>query len=197
MQGQALTLPLEANNISLARNLKEGPLDAFYRELVEDSCTTPTIAVAFPAAYVHLPQLPQLPIIQGQLVETKAAHVLESKARKPRRKRRKKSPGAPRHPSSAFLYFSRENGELAHSPENFNPDEHWMTTLSRIWKHMSEEDKKPYLDKCAADKARYARELAEYHQSKKVPSVCHLKTPSSARVGRKRRSTSVDATQRC
>eukprot|EP00469_Lotharella_globosa_P018123 CAMPEP_0167817610 /NCGR_PEP_ID=MMETSP0112_2-20121227/4296_1 /TAXON_ID=91324 /ORGANISM="Lotharella globosa, Strain CCCM811" /LENGTH=192 /DNA_ID=CAMNT_0007717405 /DNA_START=15 /DNA_END=593 /DNA_ORIENTATION=- len=130
--------------------------------------------VGAPVLFVPVPvilEVPPEPCVprpesKTSVSESSSETVAKVPKKRRRRKRRKKSPGAPKHPSSAFLFFSRANGALAYQPENFNEHEHWMTTLSRIWKDMPGEEKKPYVDLCAKDKERYAEEMKTYQRNK-------------------------------
>ncbi|KAG5459471.1 MAG: hypothetical protein BJ554DRAFT_122, partial [Olpidium bornovanus] len=79
------------------------------------------------------------------------------------RKRKKKDPNAPKHPRSAFLfYLSDTRAEVAaRCPEGTK-----MQSVTRfvadMWKGMTEEQKRPWLEVSDADKRRYAEEMDAY-----------------------------------
>ena len=77
-------------------------------------------------------------------------------------KRKKKDPNAPKRATSSYFFFASDVREEVKAA---NPGAS-ITDISKLigerWKAMSEDDKKPYTDKAEADKARYAREMADY-----------------------------------
>ncbi|GAN07545.1 non-histone chromosomal protein 6 [Mucor ambiguus] len=76
------------------------------------------------------------------------------------KKRGKKDPNAPKRGLSAYMFFSQD--KRAQVKEE-NPEASFGTLgklLGEKWKAMSDEEKKPYVDKAEADKKRYEDEKA-------------------------------------
>lgn len=78
-------------------------------------------------------------------------------------RKKKKDPNAPKRGMSAYLFFCSEHrADLAGK----NP-ELKMTDIAKLlaqkWKETSDEDKKPFNEKAAADKARYQQEMEAYN----------------------------------
>jgi hypothetical protein len=84
------------------------------------------------------------------------------KRKKERRERKKRDPREPKPCASAFVFFSRhhrgvlkaENSELSFGDLG--------KTVGLLWKAATPEDKQPFEEMAALDKARYAREKADY-----------------------------------
>jgi hypothetical protein len=79
---------------------------------------------------------------------------------KKRRTRTKKDPSAPKRGLSAYMFFSQEHRKLV---QGEHPDASFGEIgkiLGDKWKHMSERDKKPYVEKAEIDKKRYESEKA-------------------------------------
>ncbi|GMH80298.1 hypothetical protein TL16_g08490, partial [Triparma laevis f. inornata] len=71
-------------------------------------------------------------------------------------------PNAPKRAQTSFLIFS--NANRAKIKEE-NPDIAFgavATKLSEMWKACTEDDKIPYEEKAAEDKARYQKEMESY-----------------------------------
>jgi structure-specific recognition protein 1 len=70
----------------------------------------------------------------------------------------KKDKSGPKHPKSAYIYFSMEKGEAMRKENPTLKMTDTSKVVSEMWKALSAEAKKPFEDKAAADKARYTRE---------------------------------------
>ncbi|RPD60815.1 hypothetical protein L226DRAFT_533002 [Lentinus tigrinus ALCF2SS1-7] len=88
------------------------------------------------------------------------------KAEKAPRGKGKKDPKAPKRALSAYMFFSQDWRERIKAE---NPDAGFGEIgklLGAKWKELDDEEKKPYLDQAAADKARAEKEKDEYDGKK-------------------------------
>ncbi|KAI0370908.1 hypothetical protein BV20DRAFT_943006 [Pilatotrama ljubarskyi] len=75
----------------------------------------------------------------------------------------KKDPKAPKRALSAYMFFSQDWRERIKAE---NPDAGFGEIgklLGAKWKELDEEEKKPYIDQAAADKARAEQEKSDYN----------------------------------
>ncbi|KAJ3430225.1 high mobility group protein dsp1 [Anaeramoeba flamelloides] len=82
--------------------------------------------------------------------------------KKKNKKRKKKDPNAPKGKRSAYNFYSSASREKL---KEKNPDLKFgdlATIISKEWREMSEEQKKPYQKQSDEDKERYEREMKEY-----------------------------------
>jgi hypothetical protein len=98
-----------------------------------------------------------------------AAYGGEESIRK--KKRAKKDPNAPKRALSAFFFFSNEK-----RPEVQGRHPEWKVgqvaqELGRMWKALTEEEKKVYEDRANNDKQRYAEEMRSYKNQPPLPAV--------------------------
>jgi len=85
-----------------------------------------------------------------------------------RQNRKPKDPNLPKHPRSAWLYFTIE---LRPRRSEQNPEKSMTeltTMLSKEWKAMGPPKKKKYEDMAKKDKDRYEREKKQYLKKKEV-----------------------------
>ncbi|KAG7447230.1 hypothetical protein ARMGADRAFT_1013171 [Armillaria gallica] len=97
---------------------------------------------------------------------TKPKRKAAEKAEKAPRKA-KKDPKAPKRALSAYMFFSQDWRERI---KNENPDAGFGEVgklLGAKWKELDDEEKKPYVDLAAKDKARAEDEKAAYDGGKK------------------------------
>lgn len=93
----------------------------------------------------------------------------ESPVTKPKRIRKKKKPKdalAPKFALSGYNFFMRE---VRPSVLERNPDDNIQEITKKValeWGSLSEEQKRPYLDRAEEEKKRYAREMDEYKKMK-------------------------------
>ena len=83
-------------------------------------------------------------------------------------KRAKKDKDAPKRALSAFFFYNQERRETLkkEKPELNNKD--IIKTMSTEWNALSDEKKKPYMEKAEADKKRYEAEKKAYDEKKKA-----------------------------
>ncbi|KAG0165867.1 Non-histone chromosomal protein 6 [Apophysomyces sp. BC1034] len=77
-----------------------------------------------------------------------------------KKKKRAKDPNAPKRGLSAYMFFSQDNRQKV---KEENQDATFGTIgkiLGEKWKNMSDEEKKPYVEKAKVDKERYESEKA-------------------------------------
>ncbi|KAI8149163.1 high mobility group box domain-containing protein [Fennellomyces sp. T-0311] len=78
-----------------------------------------------------------------------------------KKKRGKKDPNAPKRGLSAYMFFSQETRTKV---QQENPDAAFGQIgkiLGDKWKNMTDEEKKPYVEKAQEDKKRYEAEKAK------------------------------------
>ncbi|KAL1973898.1 hypothetical protein VTN31DRAFT_5458 [Thermomyces dupontii] len=76
--------------------------------------------------------------------------------------KRKKDPNAPKRGLSAYMFFANENRERVREENPGIAFGALGRKLGEMWKNLSDEERKPYEDKAAADKKRYEDEKAQY-----------------------------------
>ncbi|CAG8481904.1 8638_t:CDS:10 [Ambispora gerdemannii] len=84
-----------------------------------------------------------------------------------RKKKRTRHPTAPKHPMSGFLFYAsdmRPSITEQHPGSTVGPI---SKIIAAEWRKLTSEEKQPWEQKAAADKARYAREMEAYLQSQK------------------------------
>ncbi|KAI0744791.1 high mobility group box domain-containing protein, partial [Earliella scabrosa] len=103
----------------------------------------------------------------------------EKAEKAPKGKKGGKDPKAPKRALSAYMFFSQDWRERIKAE---NPDAGFGEIgklLGAKWKELDEEEKKPYLDQAAADKARAEQEKNEYdvRNLQSTPSAPHSSPP--------------------
>ena len=85
-----------------------------------------------------------------------------------KQKRAKKDKDAPKRALSAFFFYNQERRETLkkEKPDLNNKD--IIRTMSAEWNALSDEKKKPYIEKAEADKKRYEAEKKAYDEKKKA-----------------------------
>jgi len=86
-----------------------------------------------------------------------------SREKKPKKKKRKKDPNAPKMPINAFLFWTKENRNKVKEQHPDVEGKDVTKLCGKLWKALSEEDKKPYVEKYEKDLARYKKELEDYN----------------------------------
>jgi len=85
-----------------------------------------------------------------------------AKKKKPAKKKTKRDPNAPKKPSTAYMYFlSEKRPEYKEKYEGMSLIE-LLRKIANEWKQLSDEEKKPYVDKHLEDKKRYEKEMKNY-----------------------------------
>ncbi|KAF8235869.1 hypothetical protein L208DRAFT_1254726 [Tricholoma matsutake] len=93
---------------------------------------------------------------------TKPKRKAAEKAEKAPRAKSKKDPKAPKRALSAYMFFSQDWRERIKTE---NPDAGFGEVgklLGAKWKELDDEEKKPYVEQAAQDKARAEEEKAAY-----------------------------------
>ncbi|XP_022762442.1 high mobility group B protein 7-like [Durio zibethinus] len=100
--------------------------------------------------------------VKKKTAERKKRSSTESSPRKLKKLKKGKDPNAPKRPPTAFFLFM---DDFRKSYKEANPDAKGVTGVAKEggekWKSMSEEEKKPYIDKAAELKAEYEKALEE------------------------------------
>ncbi|KAI7907098.1 high mobility group box domain-containing protein [Cokeromyces recurvatus] len=77
-----------------------------------------------------------------------------------KKRRSKKDPSAPKRGLSAYMFFSQENRAKVKEENPTATFGQLGKLLGEKWKAMSDEEKKPYIEKAEKDKERYEKEKA-------------------------------------
>ena len=85
-----------------------------------------------------------------------------------KQKRAKKDKDAPKRALSAFFFYNQERRVTLkkEKPDLSNKD--IIRTMSAEWNALTDEKKKPYIEKAEADKKRYEAEKKAYDEKKKA-----------------------------
>ena len=85
-----------------------------------------------------------------------------------RQKKAKKDKDAPKRAISAFFFYNQERRETLKKEKPELDNKEIIKTMSAEWNALSDEKKKPYIDKAEADKKRYEAEKKAYDAKKKL-----------------------------
>ncbi|XVE92953.1 hypothetical protein REPUB_Repub01dG0148500 [Reevesia pubescens] len=100
--------------------------------------------------------------VKKKPAERKKPSSTEPNPKRLKKLKKGKDPNAPKRPSTAFFLFL---DDFRKSYKEANPDAKGVTRVAKEggekWKSMSEEEKKPYVDKAAELKAEYQKALEE------------------------------------
>ncbi|XP_008802830.1 high mobility group B protein 7-like [Phoenix dactylifera] len=97
--------------------------------------------------------------------ERKRAASSDQKERKGKKGKKFKDPTAPKRPPTAFFLFM---DDFRKSYKEAHPDSKSVSMVAKDggekWRSMSDEEKKPYVDKAAELKAEYEKEVAKLNE---------------------------------
>jgi hypothetical protein len=83
-------------------------------------------------------------------------------------KKKKKDPNAPKHPTSAYLFFCLENrASIKTKMPTDVTQKDLLTEVGRQWKEIPDKKKEKYSKLASNDKERYAKEMEAYNASRK------------------------------
>eukprot|EP00127_Corallochytrium_limacisporum_P004249 Clim_evm194s157 gene=Clim_evmTU194s157 len=80
--------------------------------------------------------------------------------------KRKKDPNAPKRAMSAFMYYANDVRAVLRQKHPDLKITQIAQMIGEQWQNMNEKQRKTYVEKAAADKARYDKERAAYVKSK-------------------------------
>eukprot|EP00798_Chlamydomonas_sp_ICE-L_P004607 gene4607-14800_t len=80
---------------------------------------------------------------------------------KARRVKKEKDPNAPKKPLSGYMFFCKDNREAVKEKDSSLKITEIASELGRMWKALTDEEKKPYQEQAEKDKVRYAKEKGE------------------------------------
>lgn len=80
----------------------------------------------------------------------------------------KKDKNAPKRAISAFFFYNQERRESLKKEQPNLSNKEIISTMSREWNDLTEEKRKPYIQKAENDKKRYLKEKEEYDKKKKT-----------------------------
>ena len=84
-----------------------------------------------------------------------------------RTKKAKKDKDAPKRAISAFFFYNKERREKLKKEQPNLDNKEIIKTMSAEWNKLSDDQKKPYVQKAEADKKRYEAEKKAYDAKKK------------------------------
>ena len=82
-------------------------------------------------------------------------------------KKTKKDKDAPKRAISAFFFYNKERREKLKKEQPNLDNKEIIKTMSAEWNKLSDDKKKPYIQKAEADKKRYEAEKKAYDAKKK------------------------------
>lgn len=86
---------------------------------------------------------------------------------KNKKTKKTKDPNAPKHPTSAYLYFCNENrASIKSKMVESTTQKELLTEIGRQWKELSDKKKEKYNKLGTKDKERYAKEMKAYNAKK-------------------------------
>ena len=85
---------------------------------------------------------------------------------KNKRSKGMKDTDAPKRAISAFFFYNKERRETLKKEQPNLDNKQIIATMSKEWNELSEEKKKPYVEKAEADKKRYEEEKKKYDAKK-------------------------------
>ena len=88
------------------------------------------------------------------------------KTKKDKKTKAKKDKDAPERAISAFFFYNKERRETLKKEQPNLDNKQIISTMSKEWNELSEEKKKPYIEKAEADKKRYEEEKKKYDAMK-------------------------------
>ena len=88
------------------------------------------------------------------------------KTKKDKKTKAKKDKDAPKRAISAFFFYNKERRETLKKEQPNLENKQIIATMSKEWNELSEEKKKPYIEKAEADKKRYEEEKKKYDAMK-------------------------------
>ncbi|KAJ2553546.1 Non-histone chromosomal protein 6 [Coemansia sp. RSA 1933] len=91
-----------------------------------------------------------------------AAKANTGRVKKTKVEKHKKDPNAPKRALSAYMFFSQANRASVQEANEGVSFGQIGKLLGAKWKEMSEKEKEPYTKKADNDKARYAKDKAEW-----------------------------------
>ncbi|ESS31807.1 HMG (high mobility group) box domain-containing protein [Toxoplasma gondii VEG] len=99
-------------------------------------------------------------------VKKMAKDAAAGEEKKRRNGRKKKDPNAPRRALSAFMFFAKEKRTeiVAANPELKSQMTKVGKMVGEAWGKLTPEERKPFEEKAAQDKARYLSEKQEFEQ---------------------------------
>ncbi|KAI3981206.1 hypothetical protein MKX01_041345 [Papaver californicum] len=101
--------------------------------------------------------------LEAQVVET-ATEKKKTVPKKTKKEQKVKDPNAPKRPPTAFFAFMED---FRKEFKEANPDNKSVSVVAKEggqkWKSMSDEEKKPYVEKCAELKAEFQKAMENYN----------------------------------
>jgi len=88
------------------------------------------------------------------------------KKKKKKKEKKAKDPNAPKKPQTAFFVYLREQRQVVKDKNPTMKPKELVSELGRLWKEMSDEDKKEFKDKAELEKTKYKEEVKKYEENK-------------------------------
>ena len=102
------------------------------------------------------------------------------KTKKDKKTKAKKDKDAPKRAISAFFFYNKERRETLKKEQPSLDNKQIIATMSKEWNALSEEKKKPYVEKAEADKKRYEEEKKKYEAKKNSEKTSAKKSAKKA-----------------
>ena len=108
-----------------------------------------------------------------------------AKGKKEKKTKAKKDKNAPKRAISAFFFYNKERRETLKKEQPNLSNKDIISTMSKEWNELSEEKRKPYMEKAIKDKERYEKEKKIYDDSKKSKSTEKTSAKKSGKKDKK------------
>lgn len=92
----------------------------------------------------------------------------DKKDKKEKRKRAKKDKDAPKKAISAYFFYIKDRRPVLKKEKPNLENKEIIREMGKEWKELSDEKKKPYVQKAEKDKVRYDCEKKEYDKKVKA-----------------------------
>lgn len=102
------------------------------------------------------------------------------KGKKDKKTHAKKDANAPKRAISAYFFYNQERRPNLMKEQPKLSNKELIKTMSQEWNALSEDKKKPYIEKAEADKKRYLKEKEEYDKKNKAEKAS-AKKPATAK----------------
>lgn len=98
-----------------------------------------------------------------------------------KRTKAKKDKEAPKRAISAFFFYNQERRETLKKEQPNLTNKEIISTMSKEWRELPDDKKKPYVEKAEKDKERYLKEKTDYDNKKKGTAKKNASAPATAK----------------
>lgn len=86
---------------------------------------------------------------------------------KKKKKRKTKDPDAPKRPLGPYFYYFKDNNARIKEENPELIQKQVVAKIAQDWKHLTDEQKQPFVEKSKEDKMRYVREKEAYDEKRR------------------------------